>query len=110
MTHFFVEIMPDSCQGMGYFVGKDKLSGLTAFKYDLFFLVLRYKMQGKMKKLLVFLVGTALCVACQSSDNNVTSVFTGNQSTYALQQASAYSISGTVTFKERKDGATTILI
>ncbi len=36
--------------------------------------------------------------------------FTGNEVTYALASGSAYSISGTAIFKERKDGFTTINI
>jgi hypothetical protein len=65
-----------------------------------------------MKKLWVFAVGVILFAGCQKSDDaaSVISVYTGNQSTYYLQQASAYTISGTVTFKERKDGTTDILI
>jgi hypothetical protein len=94
------------------FAGKDKRHALKA--YDLFSLILSIKMRGTMKKarvydLGIFLIVSALGVACQSGDQ-VTSVYTGNQTTYALQQASAYTISGTVTFKERKDGATTIQI
>ena len=30
--------------------------------------------------------------------------FTGNEATYALQQGSQFTVSGSVTFKERKDG------
>ncbi len=54
------------------------------------------------------LVGVALFSACQKSE--VVSEFTGNQTTYSLQAASLYPISGTVTFKERKDGAVTISV
>lgn len=32
------------------------------------------------------------------------SEFTGNETTYSLQQSSQFAVSGTITFKERKDG------
>src|ERR1041385_2780915 len=50
----------------------------------------------------------AVLVACQK--NEVVSDFTGNQSVYGLVQTSTYPVSGTVAFKERKDGATTVLV
>lgn len=46
--------------------------------------------------------------ACQK--NEAVSDFTGNQATYGLVQASEYAVSGTVTFKERKDSTTTVLV
>lgn len=49
-----------------------------------------------------------LLAACQKSE--VVSVYTGNQATYGLVQASNYAVSGTVTFKERKDGTTSIAV
>lgn len=49
-----------------------------------------------------------ITVACQETEN--TSDFTGNEITYALQPGSEYNVSGTVTFKERRDGATTVLV
>ncbi len=49
-----------------------------------------------------------IVVACQESEN--TSEFTGNEITYALQQGSEYNVSGTVVFKERRDGTTTVAI
>ncbi len=45
---------------------------------------------------------------CQKSE--VVSEFTGNETTYSLQQGSEYKISGTVVFKERKDGKITAVI
>ncbi|MBS1950884.1 MAG: hypothetical protein OJF59_003274 [Cytophagales bacterium] len=60
-----------------------------------------------MKILLIGLVGLTL-ITCQKSE--VTSEFTGRQATYGLVQASSYPVNGTVTFKERKDGATTVVI
>ncbi len=60
-----------------------------------------------MKRLMFLLVSLALC-ACQ--ENEVASEFTGNEITYNLQSASQYSVSGIITFKERKDGTTTALV
>lgn len=49
-----------------------------------------------------------VAMACQKSE--VVSDFTGNQAEYALTQTSTYAVSGTVQFKERKDGAVTIVV
>jgi len=49
---------------------------------------------------LIFLVG--LMAGCQKSD--VVSDLTGNETTYALQQGSQYTVSGSIVFRERKDG------
>ena len=71
-------------------------------------------MKGKMIKCLIFgallLAGSAIVVSCGKDDSTpaVASEFTGNQTVYALQAASDYPISGTVTFRERKDASTTI--
>ncbi len=43
-----------------------------------------------------------LTAGCQKSE--VVSPFTGNETTYALQPGSQFAVSGTVTFKEKKDG------
>lgn len=43
-------------------------------------------------------------VACQEQDA-ADSKFTGNETVYSLQQASDYSVSGTVTIKEKNDGS-----
>lgn len=61
-------------------------------------------MKGVVGLLLVSLVFGA----CQK--NETISPFTGNQVTYALQQGSQYPVSGTATFKERKDGAVTVVV
>jgi hypothetical protein len=61
-----------------------------------------------MKKLMAALVGLLILTQCQNSE--MVSDFTGNQATYGLTQASQYPVSGTVTFKERKDGTTTVVI
>ncbi|MCC6836230.1 MAG: hypothetical protein IT213_14680 [Cytophagales bacterium] len=49
-----------------------------------------------------------ITVACQETEN--TSDFTGNEITYALQQGSEYEVSGTVVFKERRNGTTTVAV
>src|SRR5262245_9208507 len=54
------------------------------------------------------LVIVLLLAGCQK--NEVVSDFTGTESTYALQQGSQYKVSGTVTFKERKDGRVTAMV
>lgn len=46
---------------------------------------------------------------CQENDG-VTTDFTGNETVYALQAGSVYPISGTATFKEKKDGSAVIVI
>lgn len=61
-----------------------------------------------MNKLVGLFFALVLFSSCQKSE--VVSEFTGNQTTYALQAASQYPISGTVLFKERKDGAVTIVV
>src|SRR5258706_9016974 len=61
-----------------------------------------------MKTMMGLLLGMALFAACQKSE--VVSEFTGNQTTYGLQAGSSYPISGTVTFKERKDGAVSVSV
>jgi hypothetical protein len=61
-----------------------------------------------MKNLLSLIILAIVGIGCQESET--ISEFTGNETTYALQQASEYVISGTATLKERKDGTTTVLI
>ncbi len=56
-----------------------------------------------MKKGLFFLCGLIM-IACQETES--VSDFTGNETTYQLQQASDYAVNGTITFKEKKDGST----
>lgn len=56
-----------------------------------------------MKKGLFFLCGLIM-IACQETES--VSDFTGNETTYQLQQASDYTVSGTIIFKEKKDGTT----
>jgi len=61
-----------------------------------------------MKKLVAIVLGFIL-VSCQESQPAL-SEFTGNEVTYSLQPGSVYPISGIVTFKERKDGSTTVVV
>ena len=55
-----------------------------------------------MKQTIVILLLISALSACQKSE--VVSQYTGNEVTYALQQSSTYDVSGTITFRERKDG------
>ncbi len=62
-----------------------------------------------MKRIIVGLFVIAGLIGCQ--ENAVTeSEFTGRETVYALQPGSQYAISGTVTFKERKEGNTEVVI
>ncbi len=65
-------------------------------------------MRRKMKKVLV---GILLIIGwgCQDNDS-VPTDFTGNETVYALQSGSVYPVSGTATFKEKKDGSTVIIV
>ncbi len=55
-----------------------------------------------MKKISGVIVLAFVAFACQK--NEAVSEFTGNETTYALQPGSQYAVSGTISFKERKDG------
>jgi hypothetical protein len=55
-----------------------------------------------MKMIVGLMLLGMIAVSCQKSD--VVSEYTGNETTYALQQSSQFAVSGTVLFKERKDG------
>jgi hypothetical protein len=62
-----------------------------------------------MKKLIVASVVMVLfAMGCEDSES--ISEFTGNEATYELSPASAYAISGAITFKERTDGFTIVAI
>lgn len=50
-----------------------------------------------------------LFAGCQENEA-VTDDFTGNEIIYSLQSGSVYPISGTATFKEKKDGHTLIVV
>lgn len=56
----------------------------------------------------IFSMVLVLLISCSESEQ--TSPFTGDETTYSLIQASTYKVTGSVTFKERKDGATTVLV
>ncbi|MGC3944106.1 MAG: hypothetical protein QM762_06200 [Chryseolinea sp.] len=60
-----------------------------------------------MRRAFLGLAMIAGLLACQDKEE-VKTEFTGNETVYALLQASDYPINGTVTFKERLDGTTTI--
>jgi hypothetical protein len=49
-----------------------------------------------------------IMAACQESESN--SEFTGTEITYALQPGPDYEVSGLVTFRERRDGNTTVIV
>lgn len=61
-----------------------------------------------MKKVIAGIV-LVLFFGCQDNDG-VSTDFTGNETVYALQAGSVYPISGTATFKEKKDGSTVVVI
>lgn len=61
-------------------------------------------------KVLGCLLVLAMLSACQPSAQDVVSEFTGNETTYDLQSGSAYGVTGTVVFKERRDGKVTAVI
>ena len=55
-----------------------------------------------MKKIGALIILAFVAASCLKSE--VVSEFTGTETTYALQQGSPFAVSGTITFKERKDG------
>lgn len=61
-----------------------------------------------MKKIIAGMV-LVVFFGCQDNEN-LTTDFTGNETVYALQAGSTYPISGTATFREKKDGSTVISI
>lgn len=66
-------------------------------------------MTGYMKKLILGVMTMGMLLsACRESEQAVNSDLTGNQTVYSLQAGSTYNISGTVTFKEKKDGTALI--
>lgn len=74
-----------------------------------FLYICSVKLSTKRKmKPLYFIFVVVILTNCQKTE--VTTVYTGNQATYGLVQTSQYPVSGTVTFKERKDSSTTISV
>ena len=64
-----------------------------------------------MKTLIYTALAASLLWACQDREDAAQpSDLTGNESSYALMAGSDYPVSGTVTFKEKKDGTTQINI
>src|SRR5690349_16291007 len=57
-------------------------------------------------------IASILCIVillgCQ--ERETVSDFTGNETSYELMAGSEYDVSGTISFKERTDGFTTVLI
>ena len=62
----------------------------------------------KTMRLGIILVVLALAWACQPESE--VSEFTGNETTYALLPGSAYPTSGTITFREKKDGTVLAIV
>lgn len=62
-----------------------------------------------MKKILAGVVLSIFVLGCQENELVATD-FTGNETVYALEAGPVYPISGTATFKEKKDGSTVIRI
>ena len=61
-----------------------------------------------MKIWIGILLVVVMLASCQESET--VSDFTGNEVTYALQQASEFAVSGKVVIKEKKDGGALLLI
>jgi hypothetical protein len=61
-----------------------------------------------MRKLLVVVLGLII-LGCQERENTIDE-FTGNELVYSLQSGSVYAISGTIMFKERKDGSSQVYV
>lgn len=61
-----------------------------------------------MKRIVLIVWMGLVAISCQESTN--TSEFTGNEVTYDLQSTSQYNVSGFVTFKEKRDGATIVFV
>lgn len=62
-----------------------------------------------MKKVIAGMI-LVLFFGCQDNDVRVSTDFTGNETVYALQAGSVYPISGTASFKEKKDGSTLVVV
>ena len=63
------------------------------------------------KSYLLFFILIGLGLGCSDDDPQaIDEVYTGNESTYPLQSASEFDVTGAVTFKERVDGGTDVSI
>ncbi|HYG17923.1 MAG TPA: hypothetical protein VD816_03300, partial [Ohtaekwangia sp.] len=62
-----------------------------------------------MKKVILGCLAAMFVTACQDNDTGKKE-FTGNEATYALSPGSAYPIDGTVTFREKTDGSTLVVL
>ena len=62
-----------------------------------------------MKRIGLGVAAALMFFGCQENAA-VISEFTGNEAVYPLLQASAYDVNGTVTFKEKTDGSTKIIV
>jgi hypothetical protein len=62
-----------------------------------------------MKSLVLSIVGGLLVLACLE-DDRINKDYTGNETVYSLQQGSAYAVDGTVTFMEKTDGSTVVVV
>ena len=62
-----------------------------------------------MKRIVLALVVGMVITACQESEN-ISVDTTGNEMVYPLQQASDYSISGTVSVREKCDGSSIVTV
>ncbi|HEY3404225.1 MAG TPA: hypothetical protein VGK59_12605 [Ohtaekwangia sp.] len=62
-----------------------------------------------MKKLIWSMLTVSAMVACQEGEK-AKEDFTGNEATYPLVAASEYDIDGSVTFREKTDGTTFVIV
>jgi hypothetical protein len=62
------------------------------------------------KSYFLFIMLIGLGLGCSDEEPQVDEVYTGNESTYPLESASEFDISGAATFKERVDGGTDVFI
>lgn len=63
---------------------------------------------NSMKNVLWIVALAVIVISCQKSE--LVSEYTGNEASYALMPGSDFPVSGLVTFKERKDGSTTVVV
>jgi hypothetical protein len=78
-------------------------------EFQPFFLTLDKTVKG-MKKLIYTILAGSLLLACQDKESAEPGDLTGRESVYALSAGSDYPVSGTVTFKEKKDGSAQVTV